>query len=255
MTGWLDAARAAADLPPARPRAPLRLVDRGGRLVEVGSIEPEIARRLAAKGQLLRAMPDGGWLVEGEADGSLAAIAEALRTLGLAARWRDEALAVCDATGRVHGKVERAVVRVLGVATAAVHLTGTTSDGRTWVQQRADDKATDPGLWDTLMGGQIGAGETVETALARETWEEAGLEIDALHGLRRLAPVLLRRPVAEGYLVERLEVFEAMVPDGTVPQNQDGEVQRFECLDRDALGARLASGLFTLEATLILARR
>jgi len=26
-----------------------------------------------------------------------------------------------------------------------------------WVQQRALDKANDPGLWDTLMGGMVSA--------------------------------------------------------------------------------------------------
>jgi len=182
------------------------------------------------------------------------AIAATLRGLGLAARWRDEPLAVVDAQGRVHAEVERAVVRVLGLATAAVHLTGATADGRVWVQQRADDKATDPSLWDTLMGGQIAAGETVETALARETWEEAGLDLATLHGVRRLDPIFLRRPVEEGYLVERLDVYEAVVPDGVEPENRDGEVQRFACLDRAMLDAWLAEGRFTLEAGLILGR-
>ena len=43
------------------------------------------------------------------------------------------------------------------------------------------------------------------------------------------------------------------LPEGAVPCNQDGEVERFECLDPDALEERLASGAFTLEASLILA--
>jgi 8-oxo-dGTP pyrophosphatase MutT (NUDIX family) len=254
MSAWLASARAAADRPPSRPRVPLRIAAADGRPVEVGSIEPAIAARLVEAGQPLAAASDGGWLVEGDATTALAAIAASLRALGLAGRWRDELLAVADAEGRVHGAVERSVVRVLGLATAAVHLTGETVDGRVWVQQRADDKATDPGLWDTLMGGQIGAGETVETALARETWEEAGLAIADLRDLRRLEPVLLRRPVAEGYLVERLDVYSAVVPDGLEPVNRDGEVQRFDCLGRATLATWLADGRFTLEASLILGR-
>jgi 8-oxo-dGTP pyrophosphatase MutT (NUDIX family) len=250
--GWYEAALRAADRPPARPRAPL-LLDGADGPIRVGSIEPAIAQRLVAAGAPLRPEADA-WHVTAPATPSLAAVAAVLRTLGLAARWRDEALAVVDAQGAAHAEVERAVVRVLGLATAAVHLTGTTADGRTWVQQRADDKATDPGLWDTLMGGQIGAGETVETALARETWEEAGLDVAALGGLRRLAPVELRRPVAEGYLVERLDVYAAVVPDGVEPENRDGEVQRFALLDRPTLDAWLAEGRFTLEASLILGR-
>ena len=251
---WLAAARTAADRPPERPRTPFRLVAADGLPVEVGSIEPAIAARLIREGQPLVPTADGGWLLEGPVSASLAAVAGCLRGLGLAAPWRDEGLAVVDADGRVHGQVERAVVRVLGLSTAAVHLTGSTPDGRVWVQQRSDDKATDAGLWDTLMGGQIAAGESVETALARETWEEAGLDVAALIGLQRLAPILLRRPVEEGYLVERLEVYDAVVPEGLRPENHDGEVQRFACLDRPTLGAWLANGRFTLEASLILGR-
>ena len=33
-----------------------------------------------------------------------------------------------------------------------MHLVGETSDGHFWVQQRALNKANDPGQWDTLMG-------------------------------------------------------------------------------------------------------
>ena len=66
-----------------------------------------------------------------------------------------------------------------------MHLSGRSPDGRTWVQQRALDKANAPGLWDTLMGGMVSAQDTMDTALARETWEEAGLHLDALGAARR----------------------------------------------------------------------
>src|SRR5205085_9907231 len=150
-----------------------------------------------------------GWTVDAPAPPSLAAIAEWLRDAGLAGRWRDELLAVVDAEERPVAAVERSVVRVLGLVTFAVHLVGFAADGRVWVQQRAFDKATDPGLWDTLMGGQVGAGETVETALARETEEEAGLDLATLHGLEHGERLTIRRPVAEGYMVEHLDVYRA----------------------------------------------
>ncbi|MEO8835237.1 MAG: NUDIX hydrolase, partial [Caldimonas sp.] len=63
----------------------------------------------------------------------------------------------------------------------------------------------------------------------------------------------LRRPVAEGYMVEHIDVYVARLPQGIEPHNRDGEVVRFECLDDAALQARLARGDFTLEAGLILA--
>jgi hypothetical protein len=82
--------------------------------------------------------------------------------------------------------------------------------------------------------------------------EEAGLALADLRDLERCPPLLIRRPVAEGYMIERIEVFRAVVPDAVVPVNRDGEVERFDRLGQAALIVRLAAGEFTLEATLIL---
>jgi 8-oxo-dGTP pyrophosphatase MutT (NUDIX family) len=247
---WRAAACAAADLPPAAPRATLWI---GGHAI--GSIEAGLAARLVGAGLPLAATDDGfGWRIAAPADGSLARIARWLHEHGLSAPWRDERLAVAAADGTALAAVERAVVRVLGITTRAVHLVGFAPDGRVWVQQRAFDKAVDPGRWDTLMGGQVSAGESIEETLERETQEEAGLAIADLIDVRRTDRITVRRPVAKGYVVEHIEVFEATVPAALEPINQDGEVERFECLPIAALLERLAAGAFSLEATLILDR-
>jgi 8-oxo-dGTP pyrophosphatase MutT (NUDIX family) len=247
---WLAQARAAANMAPLRPREPLHLRTDAGSVL-VGTVEADCAERMRAAG-LPIARDARGWHVAAPATPSLAVIAAWLRDAGLGGAWRDELLAVVDEQERPVAAIERSVVRVLGLTTFAVHLVGFAADGRVWVQQRAFDKATDPGRWDTLMGGQVGAGETTETALTRETWEEAGLDVAALLDLRRRERMTLRRPVAEGYLIEHIDVFTARLADGVSPSNQDGEVVCFECLDGEALEARLAVGDFTLEATLIL---
>jgi 8-oxo-dGTP pyrophosphatase MutT (NUDIX family) len=250
MSDWLARARREAAAPPLRPRVRLDLVAAGGPR-RIGSIEPAIAERIASAGLPLRAMGDA-YFVAAPADESLAAIARWLRAAQLAAPWRDELLAVAGEDGRSVGTIERAAVRVLGLATEAVHLVGVTPAGETWVQQRAFAKSTDPGRWDTLMGGQVAAGESIVDTLARETMEEAGLAIADLRELACCAPVMISRPVREGYMVERIEVFRAVVPDGAAPTNRDGEVERFERLADAALVDRLRAGEFTLEATLIL---
>ncbi len=249
---WLARARAAADQPPLRPREALHL-DVGERSVRVGSIEHECGERMAAAALPIRR--DGnGWQVGAPAASSLATIAAWLHDAGLVGRWRDELLAVVDPDERAVAEIERSVVRVLGLTTCAVHLVGFTFDGQcVWVQQRAFDKATDPGMWDTLMGGQVAAGETVESALARETWEEAGLDVGTLLELRRGERITIRRPASDGYMTEHIEVFTGRLPEGVDPCNRDGEVARFECLGGEALEARLACAEFTLEASLILA--
>ncbi|MES2100742.1 MAG: NUDIX domain-containing protein [Pseudomonadota bacterium] len=244
-----QALKARADAPPARPRDALWLA-----AAQIGSIEPALA--IAMQAATLPIVADAaGWRIaaEPDADAALARIARWLQREGLGSTWRDELLVVTDTAGTARARIERAAVRPLGIATRAVHLVGLAPGGGVWVQQRAFDKATDPGLWDTLMGGLQAAGESDAQTLERETWEEAGLRVADLCDLRSVGRVVVRRPVTDGYMVEYIEVVVAIVPDGLTPTNQDGEVARFECLARPALRARIERGEFTLEAALILA--
>jgi 8-oxo-dGTP pyrophosphatase MutT (NUDIX family) len=202
---------------------------------------------------------EGGvaWRIQGDLSASLSLVALALREQSpyVAAQWRGEALAVCGDGGQIVGQVERGAVRPLGIATQAVHLVGHAADGRIWVQQRALNKANDPGLWDTLMGGMVSAADTLATALVRETWEEAGLRVNDLQSVAPGGRVTLRRPTepgSAGYMVEQIDWFKAVVPEGLVPVNQDGEVAQFALLDRVELLHRLAQNQFTTEAALIL---
>lgn len=256
---WVAAVRAQAQRPPRVPRLPLWVAGQA-----VGSVEPGVLDQIASKGLLdkrYKLLKDerSGWSLHvfGDATPALNALAQALLAQGRCGPWRNEQLAVCDAQGRRIGTIERGAVRPLGLATRAVHLVARASDGRMWVQLRAFNKPNNPGQWDTLMGGMVSAADTLPQALARETWEEAGLRVDALHGVAHGGHVQLAVPSEEahgcGYMVERIDWFHATVPDGMVPQNQDGEVERFELLAPEALLERLAQGAFTPEATLVLA--
>ena len=243
---------ARADVAPLAARAPLRSAD--GHHV-IGSLEAALARRLVDEGLLLSdSRASGGWRLNDstDSDAALAAIARWLQANRLGGRWRNELLAVDNAEGVSVAAIERAAVRPLGIATHAVHLIGQRADGRVWVQQRALDKATDPGLWDTLMGGLVSSHESIATTLERETWEETGLRIAELDAVRPFTRFTVRRPVNDGYMVEHIEVFEAVVPDALTPQNQDGEVERFDCIAAGELHERLRVDAFTLEAALML---
>jgi 8-oxo-dGTP pyrophosphatase MutT (NUDIX family) len=246
---WWQALRLASDQPPARPREALRW--RGH---PIGSIEPGLVAQADVARWLTRSGAD--WQVGGEDFGaSLAAVAQALREGGLVRAWRDEQLAVTTEEGAVLGAVERGVVRLLGIATHAVHLAAWSPDGRYWLQLRAFDKPNDPGKWDTLVGGMVPGGETDRTALERETWEEAGLRFGQLQGLAHGGCVRMRKPsteVAQGYVVERIDWYRCVLPEGTEPRNQDGEVERFEAMDAQAVARLLLAGAFTAEAALIL---
>ncbi|CAM3356457.1 NUDIX hydrolase [Paracidovorax anthurii] len=263
VPAWVPGARALARRPPAAPRLPFAVAGQAvgtvaeGVLDEIASMSPDLLRFLLSKEEF-----DGGprWHLAcdaADATRALAALADALRRAGRCGPWRDEALAVCNAAGERIAVVERGAVRALGIATRAVHLVASAPDGRMWVQQRAFTKPSHPGRWDTLMGGMVSADDTLETALARETWEEAGLRVDALHALAHGGHVDFARPSDEGegagYMVERIDWFHATVPQGMEPVNQDGEVERFELLQPAEVHARLARGVFTPEAALVLA--
>jgi 8-oxo-dGTP pyrophosphatase MutT (NUDIX family) len=249
LADWLTRQRARADAPALAPRVALTF---GPQQSRIGSIDAALASRLGDAELPLR-KHSTGWQVLAPVDQCLAQIASWLHSRGLGGRWRDELLAVTDEQLRPVWVIERGAVRALGITTFAVHLVVARADGHVWVQQRALNKATDPGQWDTTMGGQVAAGETAAQALERETWEEAGLRIEQLQGLREAGRITIRRPVAEGYMVEHIEVFEAMLGDSAPPVNQDGEVQCFECLSPRKLRTRLLADRFTLEAGLILA--
>ena len=257
---WLGTLRAGAIVQPVRPRVPLW----AGQSV-IGSVEPGLLND-----QALQAMLDSisqilqqehpvelGWRLLGDVTTSLNLLARALYSCGLAGEWRSEQLAVHDQFDHLKGTVERAAVRPLGIATAAVHLVGRTPDGRHWVQQRSLTKSNDPGLWDTLVGGMVAAADTVETALERETREEAGLKIADLQNVIYGGRILTRRPASDGkgtgYVIEDIDWYSCTVPDGVLPENQDGEVARFALMDSDTLLKAMQRNEFTTEAALILA--
>jgi 8-oxo-dGTP pyrophosphatase MutT (NUDIX family) len=236
--------------PPERVRRALHIE---GVASPIGSIEVALAERMRTSGLLLPWREDGSAVLVGPSDAALERAAVWLHAQGVVGKWRNELLAVTDESGTRHAVIERAAVRPLGIATYAVHLIGFAPNGSVWVQQRAFDKATDPGQWDTLVGGLVAADESHASALERESWEEAGLRLPALRSLVRVDQITVRRPVTDGYMVEHIDAFEAVLPESTQPANQDGEVERFECLTPAGLIDRLAAGKFTLEAALLLA--
>jgi isopentenyldiphosphate isomerase len=182
----------------------------------------------------------------------LAEIAQTLRNADCLRGWRDELLDVMDEAGNRLGHMERAAVRPLGILTRAVHLNAWTPDGRLWVARRALSKATDPGMWDTLVGGLVASGEDLDLALARESDEEAGLSPQDIAGREPMRTVLrLHRRLPEGYQVEDLLVSRCVLPAGTIPRNRDGEVMEIATVTTQEAMAMVAAGEFTLEAALV----
>lgn len=260
---WLEKLRDEAQRPPLQPRM---LLLWSGQVI--GTVAPGFLESVDVdflRGQRItfthKKTPGLGetWsFTAPDASFALNALAHLMREKGRSGPWRDEQIAVCTPQGQRVATVERGAVRLLGVTTHAVHLIGLVADGRMWVQQRSKKKPHYPNKWDTLMGGMVSASETLDQALARETQEEAGLDVAQLKQLRHGGQVMFACPSSEvtggvAYMRERVDWYCAELPQGAVPKNQDGEVQQFQCIDHPTLLDWLERGQFTPEASLVLA--
>ncbi len=213
----------------------------------------------------------------GERDGVLADINRHLNQARLIHGWRNELFAV-PALGDDDtpldvaplATIERAAARFWGLLTLGAHGTGYVRNAQgeishLWVAQRSDQKSTDPGMWDNLIGGGVPAGQSPLQTLVREGWEEAGLAAPLLAGVTSASVLRLCRDLQPepgdssspagrmqaGLQREHLHCFDLPLAADVVPINQDGEVQRFACLPVAQALKLAASGAMTVDAALV----
>ena len=133
----------------------------------------------------------------------------------------DERIDIWDADGNPTGKTAlKSEAHREGWYHPTVHVWFYTSDGRVLLQRRAEDKATDPGLWDVSVAGHVGAGESLLEGAVREIREEIGLEVSA----DQLIPIttvkdsrdhpggIRDREFRHVYLCQLQKPFEALTP-------------------------------------------
>lgn len=187
---------------------------------------------------------------------ALASVIGALAAEGRIPGWRNEIYAIrnhFDAPPVAY--IERAASRFFGTMTYAVHLNGIVEYAsaqplRMWIGRRSDTKATDPGMLDNVVAGGIGWGLGVEDTLAKECWEEAGIEaaLAARAIAGRTVHVLCEIP--EGTQAEQIFVYDLPLPHDFVPRNQDGEVAEHRLADAAEVIGWLAAGEATMDASL-----
>lgn len=190
-----------------------------------------------------------------ELNGLLENVAKTLRSAGCAPGWRDELLDIWadpESKDEHLGVIERGVMRPLGIVTRAVHLNARSSQGNIWIARRSMTKKTDPGLWDTLVGGLVGSLEPDDLALIRETEEEAGLDAGHIKSRTPLRTIhRMRRKIPEGYQNEQVLTCECVLPDAVTPINRDGEVMEIRCLAPDQILEMILADTVTIEASIV----
>lgn len=89
----------------------------------------------------------------------------------------EEELPLADREGRIIGHAPRSACHSSNTMIhPVVHVHVINSKGEIYLQKRSMRKLIQPGKWDTSVGGHITYGESLEEALRRESWEEAGIE-------------------------------------------------------------------------------
>ena len=87
----------------------------------------------------------------------------------------EDLLEIVNAENEIIGIERRGVVHAANLMHRSVHIVLVNSDNHILVQQRAWDKDSEPGKWDTSSAGHIDPGETPLEAAKRELSEELGL--------------------------------------------------------------------------------
>lgn len=121
---------------------------------------------------------------------------------------------------------------------AVVHLHVFNSKGELYLQQRPAWKDIQPNRWDTACGGHIDLGETVEEALAREVYEEIGLEPGTYNATLKL------RYIYESAVEREMVYVHTVVYDGPLsPSPTETAGGRFWSMDE--IKANIGKAVFT----------
>jgi isopentenyldiphosphate isomerase len=147
----------------------------------------------------------------------------------------DELLQLVDSAGRPVGQAPRAACHGNpALIQAVVHLYLFDPQGRLYLQKRSRSKDTCPGLWDSSVGGHLGAGEAPAQALAREAREELGITLGELRGLRPLPGYLTRTDWESEYVFPYRAVFAGR------PRPDPEEIEEGVFLAPEAIRRRIA---------------
>ncbi len=150
----------------------------------------------------------------------------------------DDWLEVFDEAGQPRGKARRGDCHGNpALIHRTVHVIVTDSGGRLLLQKRPLHKDTQPGKWDTAVGGHVDPGEDYEQAARREMTEELGVPRDLP------LEYVCDRKIRNDFESENVRVFGVRY-DGPFRPDPD-EIDRLRFWDLDELGRTIGTGLFT----------
>ncbi|CAO3423248.1 DUF4743 domain-containing protein [Azospirillum argentinense] len=141
-------------------------------------------------------------------------------------------------------RIDRAVVAQFGTPAYGLHVNGFVRqpDGglSLWIGRRARDREVAPGKLDNMIAGGQPIGLTLAENLVKEAQEEAGIDAALASRAIPVGAVTYRMETEAGLKQDTLFLYDLELDADFVPQNTDGEVERFELwpLDRVAESVR-----------------
>jgi isopentenyl-diphosphate delta-isomerase type 1 len=148
-----------------------------------------------------------------------------------------ELFPLVDENGNITGKATRTECHNGSfLLHPVVHLHILNSEGELLLQKRAETKDTQPGKWDTAVGGHVDYGETVTEALFRETQEELNIQ--------SFSPVfIVRYKYTSDVEAELVHSFYATYNEEIHPDPVEITEAKFWSLE--AITAMIGKGVFT----------
>src|SRR5690348_3676161 len=166
--------------------------------------------------------------------GAVDAVVDALVAERRVPKWRNETFDVAPRWGApVVFRLDRGAVPFFGTRAYGVHLNGyrwAAGALDLWVGRRSPDKRVAPDKLDNLVAGGIGNGHGVEETLLKEGEEEASIPRSLTRQAVPVGAVSYRMETELGIRDDVLFVYDLEIPADCVPQNQDGEIVRFELM-------------------------
>jgi 16S rRNA (adenine1518-N6/adenine1519-N6)-dimethyltransferase len=122
--------------------------------------------------------------------------------VGHAQNETEEVFDVVDENDAVIGSATRAQVHAENLRHRSVHILVFNDAGELWLQRRSHLKDRCPGLWDSSAAGHLDAGESYESAAAREIVEEMNVAPGDVHEIGVL-------PASERTGQEFVKIFQS----------------------------------------------
>ncbi|XP_017780484.1 PREDICTED: nudix hydrolase 24, chloroplastic [Nicrophorus vespilloides] len=149
--------------------------------------------------------------------------------------WRDE----CYEVRREFNtesllRMDRSATCLFGIRNYGVDINGYVKHPNLglciWMQQRSATKQTWPGKWDNIISGGLSVGHGILETAHKEAMEEASVPPELMKNLISAGCVSFYFESERGLFPNTEFVYDLELPLDFVPQNQDGEVEKFELL-------------------------